>query len=204
MKAVILAATCVSTLIAQSAFAQNFEENRPQVSTDDHLVLVVDRLLSLSHNVPGFQAPITENYLPGSDQNINLMDFASLDRHLTTTALVSLNGEIVGIATETEIIYGDGKDKRANSMWLVRLNAEGMTGFLAVEQIEDASGVDALMKSAPDTSNGRSVAVRTTMNDTRTLHASGDLSRFESGLFEEYNLATQSPGSIQIEFYANN
>lgn len=204
MKAVKLAAICAPLLLAQPVFAQEFEENRPQLSTDDHLVLVVDRLLSLSHNVPGFQAPITENYMPGTDQNINVMDYAALEGHLTTTALVSLNGEIVGIATETEIIYGEGKDKRANSMWLVRLNAEGMTGFLAVEQIEDASGVDALMMSAPDTSNGRSVAVRTTMDETQIIHASGDLSRFEGGIFEEYNLATQSPGSIQIEFRARN
>lgn len=203
MKSVPYIAVCASLLFAQPTFAQDFEENRSQVSTDDHLVLVVDRLLSLSHNVPGFQAPITENHLPGSDENINVMDYPSLDGHLTTTALVSLNGDIVGIATETEIIYGEGKDKRANSMWLVRLNTPELTGFLAVEQIEDASGVDALMMSAPDTSNGSSVAVRTTMDDARIIHASGDLSRFEGGVFAEYDLATQSPGSIQIEFYAN-
>ncbi len=109
----------------------------------DKLVLDLDLdqdLLSLSHNIDNFLFSPTRNYAGSEVRIINdISVYEALKNHLVASALVRIDGKVVGVATEQELLYVDSDSGRtlANSMWLIRLNEPGMQGFLAVNQIED-------------------------------------------------------------------
>ncbi len=162
----------------------------------DKLVLQLDLesdLLSLSHSVENFLFKPTQNYQPGSQENINIMAHAALKDHLAATILVRYEGEVIGIATEQEILYVDKQtqNKMARSMWMIQLNHPGLTGFLVVEQTENAAAVFGLVqkvmanqtKQWPDEWQ----MFLSTSGDTLVQYASGDLQAYQGGKFEEYN-----------------
>ncbi len=167
----------------------------PLAMADDKLVLVFDfdDLLSLSHNIDGFLFTPTRNYQDEAEHNINDMSAPSLKNHLAVTGLVRMNGEVVGFVTEQEIIYEDEETKRhmAQSMWMFRINYPGLTGFMSVLQREDPHHIFSLVKEVTGNQEKRWEdkwqMFLSTAGETRIQFASGELSKFQGGLFEEYN-----------------
>lgn len=162
----------------------------------EKLVLELDLetdLLSLSHNINNFLFAPTRNYRADGKQNINTMEYPSLKDHLAATGLVRMNGEVVGFATEQEIVYKDaGTDKpSANSMWMFRLNYPGLNGFIAVEQKEDASKVFSLAQEVINRQDkeweDKQYMFLSTDGKTHIQYASGELAKYQGGVFEEYN-----------------
>ena len=162
----------------------------------DKLVLEFDLendVLSLSHNIDQFLFAPTRNYLGESGININDMSSPSLRDHLVATGLVRINNEVVGLVTEQEILYTDPETQKpmAESMWMFRLNTPGLTGFMSVLQKEDASKIFSLVQEVRD-NQGKKWAdawqmFLTTAAKTRVQFASGELSKYQGGIFEEYN-----------------
>jgi len=169
-------------------------------SADEPLVLEFDfdDLLSISHNIEGFIFPATQNFWGDSKKNINDMSAEALKDQLSATGLVRLNGEVVGFVTEQERLYVDAETNKpmAESMWMFRLNSPGITGFMAVLQHEDPTGVFSLMqqvtsepeKNWPDEWQ----LFLSTAGETHIQFASGELEKYQGGLFEEYNGANPS------------
>jgi hypothetical protein len=163
----------------------------------DKLVLDLDLdqdLLSLSHNVDGFLFPVTRNYAESDEQVINDISVHDvLKNHLIASALVRIDGKVVGMATEQELIYVDHDSGRplANSMWLIRLNEPGLQGFLVVNQIEDAYDVfsmaEKVMQSPDQSWKDEMLLFLSTSGETRVQAAYGDLAAYQGGVFEEYN-----------------
>lgn len=172
----------------------------------ERLKLVLADMVSTSHNVEGFMMPNTINTLPGSTKNINNVAHENLKGHLSMTATVKLNDEIVGFATETEIIYKTEKGTEANSMWLIKLNKEGLKGFIAVEQIERAYDIDnAAAEMMAELKSGKTPKLRrvpTTTPKTKIQYASGDLAKYQGMYFTEYDLIIPNGGGIELEFYS--
>lgn len=196
------------------------QEKKIENKLEDKLVLEVDLendALSLSHNIDDFFFTPTANYESGSKKNINNIKYAPLKDHLVATALVRMNGEVVGIATETEIVYlDDPKNLRAHSMWSIKLNAPGLNGFISVEQMEDTSKGAALMGEVFQNPNKKWKdewhMLPRSVKGTKVQHASGDLAEYNGGKFQEFNGTNQADlkkygkfrGKISIEVYKNN
>jgi hypothetical protein len=163
----------------------------------DKLVLDLDLdqdLISLSHHVNGFLFLPTKNYAASQDRVINDISMHEvLQNHLVATALVRIDGKVVGLATEQELLYEDpiSGRKLANSMWLIRLNEPGLQGFLVVNQIEDAHDIfsmaEKVMQSPDQTWKDEMQMFLSTSGETRVQAAYGDLAIYQGGLFEEYN-----------------
>lgn len=168
----------------------------PHIFAEDKLVLDLDLesdLLSLSHNIDNFLFAPTRNYQGDANKDINNMKYSSLKDHLAATALVRLRGEVVGFATEQEIVYKDEGTQlpMASSMWMFRLNYPGLTGFMVVEQRENASAVFSLVHKVinnqeQEWQDGWQMFL-STVGETRIQYASGELSKYRDGQFEEYN-----------------
>ncbi|NKB35561.1 MAG: hypothetical protein GKR93_00140 [Gammaproteobacteria bacterium] len=166
------------------------------VSAQDKLILDLDLendLLSLSHNIDKFLFTATRNYQAMGESDINNMNYHSLKNHLAATGLVRLNGEVIGTATEQEIVYEDKENGgwKAHSMWMFQLNHKGLTGFMAVEQREDASKVSNLVQQVMTNPGNQWDDIwqmfLSTDGETRMQYASGDLKKYQDGKFEEYN-----------------
>lgn len=203
----------ITTLLSSAILSTSLATG---VWADEKLTLDIDLVndsLSMSHNIENFFFQPTINTNPGSKLNINQMGFDPLRDHLVATALVRVDGQVVGVATETEIVYIAEGDVKANSLWSIRLNAPGLTGFLAVEQWEDANEGAALQMAVfadPDKDWADEwLMVPTSVEGTVTHFASGDLSAFQGGRFQEYNGTNQADlknfgafrGRISIDLY---
>jgi hypothetical protein len=165
-------------------------------SADDKLILELDLeadLLSLSHNIENFLFSPTRNYQGDGNKDINNMKYPSLKNYLAATGLVRLKGEVIGFATEQEIVYKDSETQlpMAHSMWMLTLNHPGLIGFLAVEQKEDASSVFSLVQKVMSNKekvwNDEWQMFLSTSGETKVQYASGDLEKYQGGIFEEYN-----------------
>ncbi len=167
------------------------------VSAAEQLILDLDLeadLLSLSHNIEGFLFPPTSNRSPFREGDLNAAFTGdALRNHLAATALVRIDGEIAGFATEQEVITGtpDSGHPAAESAWLILLNRPGLRGFLAVKQREDASGVFGLAGRVAQEPDRRWPdewqRFLSTSGEARVQMATGDLAPYQGGLFQEYN-----------------
>lgn len=176
-----LAAACAAVMISAGASAAQAEEK---------LLLDVDlSYLSLSHNVSQFYFQPTKNTYDGTEDNINNMAYPVLDDHLLVTTLLRRDGEVVGVATQTEILEIDEEAPKSRTLWTIRLSAPDLKGFLVVEQDEDASGVAKLKNEVRDNPHAffpnEWRMVPTSAEGTRVSYASGDLKRYEGGKFLE-------------------
>jgi len=151
-------------------------------------------LVSMAHNIDGFLFKPTMNF--SADVAGNLSDrfnAAALKNHLVATALVRINGEIAGFATEQEMLTLDQESDHpvAESAWLITLNYPGATGFLAVKQQEDASPAFGLVNQVmqnPDTHWENKFKRFLSSSNAPTIQmATGDLSAYQGGRFEEYD-----------------
>ena len=173
-----------------------------EVYADNELVLVLDAekdLLSLSHNIDQFLFAPTRNYQATGEDNINNMQaYPVLANNLSVTGLLRMNGEVVGFATEQEIVSIDPDSQHpvAESLWVIRLNHPDLQGFISVLQKEDgietfslAEKVNANQeKEWPD----RWYRFLSTSGEVRVQLASGDLARYQGGIFREYNYLNPS------------
>ena len=167
------------------------------VIASDKLVLEMDLeqdVLSLSHNIDHFLFSASRNYIGDSDKNINNMDVSErLKDHLAVTALVRMNDEVVGFATEQEIVSTDPEtgEKFANSMWSFRFNYPGMVGFMVVEQYENPGKVFSVIQQVMDNPDkdweDKWKMFLSSSNTPKIQYASGELSKYQGGIFEEYN-----------------
>ncbi|NOX70853.1 MAG: hypothetical protein GXP15_16860 [Gammaproteobacteria bacterium] len=167
------------------------------VAAADKLVLdlELDRSpISMSHNVDGFLFAPTRNYADGIPEVVNDMTVHdALKNHLVVTAFVKMGGNVVGIATEQEYFLIDPATEKlvANSMWLIRLNAPGLSGFLVVNQIESGEEIFSIVQRVMENPDGpwedETKMYLSTSGKTRVQQAWGDLAPYQDGLFEEYN-----------------
>ena len=151
-------------------------------------------LVSMVHNIDGFLFKPTMNF--SADIAGNLSDrfkVESLKNHLVATALVRINGELAGFATEQEMIAVNQESGHpmAESAWLITLNYPGATGFLAVKQQEDPSqafGLVNQVRQNPDADwEDEFQSFLSSSNAPTVQMATGDLSIYQGGRFEEYN-----------------
>jgi len=156
-------------------------------------------LLSLVHHIDRFPFAPTMNFSPDVAGNLSeRMKTASLRNHLIASALVRIDGEIAGFATEQETILTDPASGKlyAESAWLITLNHPHASGFLAVKQRENAAPTFALVQKVMENPNGdwNDEEHRFLSTDGVTLVqlASGGLSPYQGGRFEEYNFVTTS------------
>lgn len=189
-------------------------EKKPKLSTVADTLRVYtglgSQLLSMSHNIEGFFVPKTKNTFPNSETNINNMNYTDLEGLLTLSALVYKDGKPIGIANETEIIYDFSKKSDANTMWLLRMNAKGYTGFITVEQIENPANADAKIQQELMEAQSKGLKIdkdfllRTTNKEGAIItHASGDFKKYLGGSFTEYsivNTGTPNRNGILLEF----
>lgn len=163
----------------------------------DKLVLDLDLdrdVMSLNHHVDNFIFKPTMNFSMDVAGNLSeLMKVDPLKNHLIATALVRINGAIAGVATEQEVLILDDSSgkKIAESAWLIMLNYPGKTGFLAVKQQEDASGVFGVLTKVMQNPAGdwedSFQRFLSTSNAPVVDLAVGDLAVYKGGKFEEYN-----------------
>jgi hypothetical protein len=172
------------------------------VKADGKLVLDLDLeegLLSLTHHIENFLFDKTASYSKHLAGDLNeRIKTDTLKDYLVATALVKMNGEVVGLATEQEYVYLDEATgiPYAKSAWLVSLNHPKMTGVFAVEQIENAAPVFGLVsevtanpqKDWPD----KFQRFLSTSSDARVSTASEGLARFKGAKFEEFNYVNPS------------
>lgn len=151
-------------------------------------------LVSMAHNIDGFPFKPTMNFSVNIAGNLSdRFNIAPLKNHLVATALVRIDGEIAGIATEQETLAIDHESGHpmAESAWLITLSYPGATGFLAVKQQEDASqtfGLVNQVRQNPDADwEDKFQSFLSSSNAPTVQIATGDLSVFQGGRFEEYN-----------------
>ncbi len=167
------------------------------IQAADKLVLDLDMdtdLMSMSHHIDGFLFKPTMNFSANVGGNLSeIMKIDSLKNRLIATALVKINGEVAGVATEQEVLVFDDKtgEKRAESAWLIMLSYPGKSGFLAVKQQEDAAGVFAIVSKVmqnPDADwDDKFQRFLSTSNSPTVQLAVDDLAVYQGGRFEEYN-----------------
>ncbi len=172
------------------------------VHAENELVLVMDTekdLLSLSHNIEQFLFAPTRNYPAGSKENINTMQaYPELANNLSVTGLLRIDGEVVGFATEQEVLSLDPSSQRpvADSLWVIRLNRPDLQGFIAVLQREDGSEVFSLARQVSENQDkeweDRWYRFLSTSGEVRVQLGSGALSRYQGGVFQEYNYLNPS------------
>lgn len=187
MRRILLAAVAACTATVQAA--------EPLV-----LELEMDRdLISIAHHIDGFPFAPTMNF--SRDVAGNLSDrflIDTLQHHLAVTALVRIDGEVAGFATEQESVRNDPRTglPYAESAWLITLTHPRATGVLAVTQRENAGPTFALVREVmedPDREWGEeSHRFLSTDGETRVQLATGGLAPYQGGRFEEYNFVTPS------------
>lgn len=168
----------------------------------DKLVLEIDAevdLLSASHNIDNFPFQPTLNFsreLAGDLSERVRVD--ALKDHLVISALVRIDGEVAGIATEQEIVKYDPETAKvvAHSAWLFMLNHPKANGFLAVKQQEGNKRVFEMVQEVmqhPEKQYEDKVhfLLSTTSKPVIEL-AKGDLEGYQGGRFEEYNGVNQA------------
>ena len=168
----------------------------------EKLILEIDLerdLISLSHNIENFIFSPTRNYPAAGEININqLQGYPNLNNHLAATALVRLNGDVIGYATEQEILGIDPETQHpiADSMWMLTLNHPDLKGFLVVKQREDGSGIFALVNQVLENPDrvweDKWQILLSTIGEAHVQFASGDLLPYQDGVFEEYNGINQA------------
>jgi len=151
-------------------------------------------LVSTAHHIDGFPFKPTMNF--SAELAGNLSDRFNVERlknSLAATALVRINGEIAGFATEQETLTVDPESGHpmAQSAWLISLNYPGATGVLAVKQEEDASQalgmVNKVMQNPGADWENKFQRFLSSSNAPIIQMAGGDLSVYQGGRFEEYN-----------------
>lgn len=171
--------------------------NWVSVQAAEKLVLDIDMdsdLISMTHHIDGFVFQPTMNFSKNSAGNISdRMRVDTLKNHLAATAVVRINGKISGFATEHEIVVKDPESGRviAESAWLIILNRPGLTGFIAVKQVEDAGEIFGLVGQVMQNPDGdwenEFQRFLSTSNSPKVQMATGDLAVYQGGLFEEYS-----------------
>lgn len=156
-------------------------------------------LLSLVHHIDGFPFTPTMNFSQDLAGNLSdRMKAASLQNHLIASSLVRIDGEIAGFATEQEAVLTDPQTGKlyAESAWLITLNHPRASGFLAVKQRENAAPTFALVAQVMENPGGdwndEEHRFLSTDGVTRVQLATGGLSPYQGGRFEEYNFVTPS------------
>lgn len=167
-------------------------------TAQEPLVLELDMerdLLSMAHNIDNFLFERTFSFSKESVGDLHeRFERSELRDYLVATALVRIDGELAGMATEQEYVYRDAETgmPRARSAWIIMLNRPGMSGFLAVEQTEDASAVfrrAQQVRQDPDADwPDEFEQFLSTDSDARLAMATDDLSAYAGGRFEEYNM----------------
>lgn len=172
------------------------------VKADDKLVLdleLEEGLLSLTHHIENFLFDRTASYSKhlAGDLNERIKTDALKD-YLVATALVKMNGKVIGLATEQEYVYFEAETgiPYAKSAWLITLNHPKMTGVFAVEQLENAAPVFGLVnevvanpqKDWPD----KFQRFLSTASDARISMTSEGLAKFKGAKFEEFNCVNPS------------
>jgi len=138
------------------------------------------RTFSFSHNAPG---DLHERFLR-----------EEFNGHLVASAMVRIDGEIAGFATEQEYVYRSTETgaPEARSAWLIMLTRPGVKGFLAVEQVEDASGVFTFAQEVMADPDGqwedRFKSFLSTRDEVQVDMATDELAAYAGGRFEEYNM----------------
>lgn len=157
--------------------------------------LEMDRdLISLAHNIDDFLFQPTLNFSTNVAGNRSaILGGETLKDHLAVTALVRIDGEVAGFATEQEVLLVDARTGApyAESAWLITLERPGLRGVLAVTQREDPAGTFGLISEvlADPTGDWQDESQRflSTSGETSVQHATGDLAPYRGGRFEEYN-----------------
>jgi hypothetical protein len=151
-------------------------------------------LLSLTHNIDGMLFPPTMNFSTNRGGNISeLFKVDVLKNHLAASALIRIDGEIVGYATEQESLIADAATGHpiAESAWLITLESPGLKGVLAVTQQEDAGPVFGLAGEVMQNPDGEwqdeFQRFLSSSNSPTVQLATGDLAVYQGGRFEEYN-----------------
>ncbi|MBI1732035.1 MAG: hypothetical protein HYR49_04615 [Gammaproteobacteria bacterium] len=156
-------------------------------------------LLSLTHHIEGFPFKPTLNF--STDLAGNLSERIKVDplkSHLAVTILVRIDGEVAGFATEQEAVLTDPATGAlyAESAWLFTLQHPRASGFLAVKQRENAAPTFALVQKVMDNPGAgwtdEEHRFLSTDGLTRVQLATGGLSAYQGGRFEEYNFVTPS------------
>lgn len=154
-----------------------------------------DDLVSLAHAIDGFLFAPTMNFSPDLAGNlVRRFDAAALQNHLSATALVRIDGQVAGFATEQEHVMTDPANGSpvAESSWLITLTLPGRSGVIAVAQRENASGVFGLVQQVAKNPAGpwedRFQSFLSTSGNYRVALATQDLAPYLGGRFEEYNL----------------
>ncbi|MEQ9394205.1 hypothetical protein [Haliea sp.] len=151
--------------------------------------------LSMAHNIEDFLFQRTFSFSPNVPGDLHeSFKRQEFNGYLVASALVRIDGEVAGVATEQEYVYRDPDSgaPRARSAWLITLTREGLRGFLAVEQVEDASKVFNLAQKVMQEPNAQwedsFKSFLSTHGEARLEMATDDLSDYADGKFEEYNM----------------
>jgi len=160
------------------------------------LALEMDRdLLSLAHHVDEFIFAPTMNFSPYVAGDLSeRIQVDAMDHHLVATALVRIDGEVVGFATEQESVVPDPETgvPQVDSSWLITLSRPDLRGHLAVKQRENPARTFALVQEVmanPDAGwDDEPRRFLSTDGLTRVQMATGRLAPYEGGRFEEYNI----------------
>ena len=184
----VLVLSCCGSL----AHAQDAEKLVLELNMDHDL-------LSLVHHIDGFPFTPTMNFSTDVAGNLSeRMKTASLQHHLIASALVRIDGQVAGFATEQEAVLTDPTTGKlyAESAWLITLNHPRASGFLAVKQRETAAPTFALVQQVMENPDGdwtdEEHRFLSTDGVTRVALATGELNRYQGGRFEEYNFVTPS------------
>lgn len=169
----------------------------PAAARAEQLVLDLDMedgLLYLAHHIENFLFDGTASYSEDVAGNLSRrIEIGELSNYLVATALITWNGEVVGMGTEQEYVYIDEATglPHARSAWLISLNHPELRGVLAVEQTEDAGPVFAavgeVMANPEQDWPNEFERYLSTAGDARITTASEGLARFNGATFVEYN-----------------
>ena len=169
----------------------------PAVTRAERLVLDLDMedgLLYLGHHIENFLFDTTASYSEDLAGNLSKrIETEALSNYLVATALITWNGEVVGLGTEQEYVYIDEATglPHARSAWLISLNHPELRGVLAVEQTENAGPVFAavgeVMANPERDWPNEFERYLSTDGDARITTASAGLARFNGATFVEYN-----------------
>jgi hypothetical protein len=183
----ILNKVILALLLTSVAGAQAAEKLVLDLEADSDLV-------SMAHHIDGFLFTPTMNFSADVAGNLSeRFHVEPLKNHLVATARVRLNGEIAGIATEQETVTVDQESGRhmVESAWLITLNYPGATGVLAVKQQENSPQAFGLVNQVMQNPNAdwenEFQRFLSSSNAPTVQLATGDLSAYQGGRFEEYN-----------------
>lgn len=168
----------------------------------EKLVLDIDAdtdMLALSHNIDNFLFKPTHNFSTDLAGDLSKrVQVDALKDHLVISALVRIDGEVAGIATEQETVRVDAETGKldVDSAWLFILNHPKATGFLAVKQKEGNKKIFELVQEAmqnPDKDyEDKDLYLLGTTSKPVVALATGGVAAYKGGRFEEYNVVNQA------------